>query len=70
MFDVREINQIEALGDFRRAWRGLLAETVGASYFHSLEWLECYWKHFGQGQRLRVLVVMQGRWPPAFCRWS
>lgn len=28
------------------------------SVFQSLDWLICYWNHFGDGQRLRVLVVM------------
>jgi CelD/BcsL family acetyltransferase involved in cellulose biosynthesis len=63
MIEVREINQIEVLGEFRTAWQSLLAHTPGASFFHSLEWLECYWKHFAAGQRLRVLVVSEGRQP-------
>ncbi len=57
MIEVQELNRIEALGSFRHAWRELLARTAAASFFHSLEWLECYWKHFGAGQRLRVLVA-------------
>ena len=63
MIEVREINQIEALGEFRPAWQALLAQTPGASFFHSLDWLECYWKHFAAGQRLRVLVVTEDRQP-------
>ena len=48
----------------RSAPRGaLLGETAGASFFHSLEWLECYWKHFGQEQELRVLVISDGQRP-------
>ena len=63
MIEVREINQIEGLGEFRTAWQTLLAHTPDASFFHSLEWLECYWKHFAAGQQLRVLVVSEGRQP-------
>ena len=63
MIEVREINQIEELGEFRIAWQGLLEHTPGASFFHSLDWLECYWKHFRAGQRLRVLVVREKRQP-------
>jgi len=63
MIEVREINQIEGLQEFRLAWQGLLARTPGASFFHSLDWLECYWKHFASGQKLRVLVVSENRQP-------
>ncbi len=59
MIEVREINQIESLDEFRPAWHALLAQTPGASFFHSLEWLECYWKHFAAGQRLRVVTVTE-----------
>ena len=63
MIEVREINHIEGLGEFRAAWQALLAQTPAASFFHSLEWLECYWKHFAAGQRLRVLVATENRQP-------
>jgi len=54
---VQEINQIEELAEYRQAWRALLEQTAGASFFQSLEWLETYWRHFGAGQRLRTLLV-------------
>lgn len=57
MTDVREINHIEELAEYRSVWRSLLAQTRGASFFQSLEWLEAYWKHYGAGQELRVLIV-------------
>ena len=57
MTDVREINQIHELAEYRLEWRSLLERTEGESFFHTLEWLEVYWRHFGQGQRLRVLLV-------------
>ena len=54
---VSEINDIDQLAQFREAWRDLLRQTAGASFFQSLEWLEVYWRHFGQRQKLRALVV-------------
>jgi len=63
MLDVHEINDINDLNGFRPAWWQLLAETADASFFHSLQWLECYWKHFGAGQKLRVLVVTDRQRP-------
>jgi len=63
MIEVREINQIDGLREFRLPWQALLAQTPGASFFHSCDWLECYWKHFAAGQQFRVLVVTEGRQP-------
>lgn len=60
MSQVREINCIDQLAEYRQAWAKLQSETPGASFFQSLDWLLCYWRHFGQGQRLRTLIVCEG----------
>lgn len=54
---VEEINDIRQLAGCRLLWKKLLAETPGANFFQSLDWLEAYWRHFGRSQRLRVLKV-------------
>lgn len=55
---VQEISRIDQLDKIRQEWGRLLLETGGASFFQSLDWLEVYWRHFGQRQTLRVLVVL------------
>jgi CelD/BcsL family acetyltransferase involved in cellulose biosynthesis len=40
-----------------------LAETAGASFFQSWDWLACYWRHYGGTQRLRVLLVLEDGQP-------
>jgi CelD/BcsL family acetyltransferase involved in cellulose biosynthesis len=57
MAEVLEINDVEELSQYRLAWNVLLPETPGASFFHTIDWLETYWRHFGHNQKLRVLVV-------------
>ncbi len=57
MTEVLEINCIDALEPYRPAWQTLLDQTAAGSFFQSLEWLEVYWRHFGEGQKLRVLIV-------------
>jgi CelD/BcsL family acetyltransferase involved in cellulose biosynthesis len=57
MSEVLEINGIDALEPYRPAWQALLDQTAAGSFFQSLEWLEVYWRHFGEGQKLRVLIV-------------
>lgn len=57
---ILEINDVESLEGLRLLWTRLLAETRGASFFHTLDWLLVYWRHYGAKQRLRVLVVYAG----------
>lgn len=58
MPQIHEINAIDELAALRQEWGALLSQTVGASFFQSLEWLEVYWRHFGADKKLRTLVVM------------
>jgi CelD/BcsL family acetyltransferase involved in cellulose biosynthesis len=60
MFEVEEFNALSELNRLRPAWSRLLADTPAADFFRTLAWLEVYWRHFGAGQRLRVLAVSQG----------
>ena len=57
MSEVIEVNDFDALESYRLAWDALLPETPRASYFHTYDWLATYWRHFGQDQRLRVLIA-------------
>lgn len=57
MAQVIEVNDIDALEAYRMAWKALLEDTPRVSFFHTFEWLTAYWRHFGDGQKLRVLVV-------------
>jgi CelD/BcsL family acetyltransferase involved in cellulose biosynthesis len=57
MPNIKEINRIDELAEYRSAWQSLLSETVGATFFQSLDWLESYWTHFGERRKLRVLIV-------------
>lgn len=63
MAHVVEINRPEQLEDLRLVWNSLAAQTPGLSLFHTLDWLQVYWKHFGAGQRLRVLLAVSANKP-------
>ncbi|MDA1051714.1 MAG: GNAT family N-acetyltransferase [Planctomycetota bacterium] len=60
MQQVVEINAIEDLEAIRLRWTALLYETPEASFFHTLDWLKVYWRHFRDSQRVRVLLVHRG----------
>jgi len=57
MVEVKEINDIEELSQYRLLWKSLLAATPEATFFLTLDWLETCWRHFGTDQKLRVLIV-------------
>src|SRR5687768_11874064 len=57
MAEVIEVNSLEKLAQYRLVWNSLFRETPAATFFQTYDWLELYWKHFGEGQRLRVLVI-------------
>jgi CelD/BcsL family acetyltransferase involved in cellulose biosynthesis len=57
MAEVLEINDIDQLAHYRMVWDALLPATPRASFYHTLDWLTTYWRHFGHDQRLRVLIV-------------
>jgi len=57
MADVVEIHDPEQLEQYRLMWNSLLPRTPRASFFHTFDWFRLYWKHFGQQQNMRVLVV-------------
>ncbi|HEY1784201.1 MAG TPA: GNAT family N-acetyltransferase [Pirellulales bacterium] len=57
MAQVVEINDPAELAGCRLLWTKLYGETAGASFFHSFDWFETYWRHHGDRQRLRLLLV-------------
>jgi len=63
MRHVEEINDIARLDRYELLWKAMLSETADATFFQSLDWLKVYWKHFGAGQQLRVLVGWDGDRP-------
>jgi CelD/BcsL family acetyltransferase involved in cellulose biosynthesis len=57
MAEIVEVNDFAALAPWRGAWDRLWRQTPGASFFQTFDWLEIYWRYFGEGQRLRVLIL-------------
>lgn len=57
MVEVQEIDNIETLAQYRMLWNSLFRATPNATFFHTFDWLESCWRHFGHEQQLRVLVA-------------
>jgi len=54
---VRALNDFSELRPYREVWNRLLAQTASANYFLSYDWLENYWSHCRDDQKLRVLII-------------
>lgn len=59
MPEVDLLREWSAVASLRDDWRRLHAVTPGATFFHSFDWLETYWKFYGEGQALRIYVVRE-----------
>ena len=57
MYDIEEINDFADLAGKKAQWTALLHQTAGSSFFHSLDWLEVFWRHYGMERKLRALFV-------------
>jgi len=55
--DVLELNRLEELTPFGPLWQALLERTPRAHPVRSLDYLRWYWSRFGNGRKLRVLLV-------------
>ncbi|MGB9688852.1 GNAT family N-acetyltransferase [Thermogutta sp.] len=60
MVHVAEITRWDDLIPFRLVWRELWGKTPRVSFFQSFEWFSAAWKHFGDRQSFRVLVISSG----------
>ena len=60
---VEEINDPVRLAEFRPLGTTCSAQTPGATFFQSCDWLECYWRHYGAGAA--VAAAGGARWPAA-----
>ncbi|WP_158265228.1 GNAT family N-acetyltransferase [Blastopirellula marina] len=57
MANVIEVNRIEDLHAYALTWERLFRKTPHATFFQTLDWLQTYWKFYGQNKTLRVLLV-------------
>jgi len=57
MIEVQKICDLEELAGYRLLWDSWLTNSPRATFFNTWEWLDNYWRHFGDGQQLRVLVA-------------
>lgn len=57
---VERIATVDQFRDLRAAWNDLLTRSTADCVFLTWEWLFTWWKHFGAGRELAILVVRDG----------
>jgi CelD/BcsL family acetyltransferase involved in cellulose biosynthesis len=53
---VRVIESVEDFEALRDVWNKVLQRALDNDVFSTWEWLWCWWKHFGENRKLRILV--------------
>jgi CelD/BcsL family acetyltransferase involved in cellulose biosynthesis len=57
MIRIKELSNFSELEGLRPIWNGLLQNSRDNDVFSTWQWLWCWWKHFGMGRQLRVLLA-------------
>jgi len=61
--DVTSLLKLRVIEDFREfeglknEWNIVLQKSLDNDVFSTWEWLWCWWKHFGRGRKLRILIA-------------
>lgn len=59
MLTVEEITNFDSFLDLEQEWNSLLEETLTNTVFLRHEWFKCWWKTYGVGKKLFVLLVKE-----------
>lgn len=59
MFTIEKINSLEVLRALKDEWESLLARCPHRMPFLTYDWMMTWWKHFGEGKELCVLVLRE-----------
>lgn len=60
MITVEEVSSAEGLEGLRGTWEEAQARSAPDNVFATFEWAVAWWRQFGAGRRLRVLVLRDG----------
>jgi CelD/BcsL family acetyltransferase involved in cellulose biosynthesis len=60
MYQVEHANTKEKMIALREPWAALLTRIPGAPIFLTWEWIDTWWRHFGEGRELWLLTAWNG----------
>lgn len=56
---MNELNDFSEFEDLKGDWNQMLQKSRDNCVFSTWEWLWCWWKHFGKGRHLRILIAQE-----------
>jgi len=59
MLRVVELTDFSEFNDLKDSWNRNLQKSKDNDVFSTWEWLWCWWKHFGNGRQLRILLAQE-----------
>lgn len=59
MLRVSELTSFNEFLDLERVWDQVLEKSKDNDVFSTWEWLWCWWKYFGKGRDLRILIAKE-----------
>jgi CelD/BcsL family acetyltransferase involved in cellulose biosynthesis len=59
MISIHAVREVEALNELEPDWNRLLSMSKTQSPFLTFEWITSWWKHYGKGKELMVLVAVE-----------
>lgn len=59
-YTIKEIESVDGLMQLKGKWNALLERSETNTVFLTFEWIFSWWKCFGEGKKLFILVVMDG----------
>lgn len=51
------MNNFNQFKDLKDTWNDILENSIDNDVFSTWEWLSTWWKHFGEGRKLRILLA-------------
>jgi CelD/BcsL family acetyltransferase involved in cellulose biosynthesis len=56
---IEEVNDIEKFQILKEPWDALLRKSTDNNIFLTWEWLFTWWQHYGEGNKLRIIIVRE-----------
>jgi len=56
---IEEVTDVEVFSSLKERWDALLEESSDNNIFLTWEWLFIWWRHYGKGKQLRILLIKE-----------
>ncbi len=55
---IAELDDFSQFEDLKDTWNSILLKSIDDNIFSTWEWLSSWWRHFGGGRKLRILLIL------------